>query len=182
MSEIADRKSMRWFAVQTHANHEHKALHHLGNQGFVSFLPMYRRAIKSSKGGGKSFGRAAFFPCYIFVEFDPRRDRWLSVNNTIGVKSLVMQGEKPLPVPHGVVEQLQAMTDDRGYLRLGADLGVGDDVRVMDGPFAEMMGRIERLDGKHRVQILIEMIHGRMAVSMPRDKVAKAALEKPQGR
>ena len=162
----------RWFAVETYTESEHKVAVQLRFLSFLPFLPCYCKKVRHA--GKETISKAAFFPRYLFVEFDPDRDRWLRINRMIGVKSLVMQGERPVPVPPGVVEKFQAMTDARGYLRLGADLDVGDDVRMMDGPFAEMMGRIERLDGKHRVQILIEMMNGYMPVTMSRDSVVKA--------
>ena len=163
----------RWFAAETYSKMEYVAARHFHDSGFSHFLPCYRKKVRHSRR--ETISKAAFFPRYLFVAFDPVRDRWLRINRTIGVRSLVMQGERPLPVPHGVVEELQSMTDAEGYLRLGTDLVVGDKVRVMDGPFVEMMGRIERLDGKHRVQILIEMMNGRIPVNMSRESIAKAA-------
>ncbi len=145
----------------------------LWDQGFEYFLPKHRKTVRNPR---KLVVRdAAFFPGYIFVALDLNRDRWRSVNGTIGVKSLIMRGEVPLPVPQGIVERLQAMTDERDYLRFdgGPDLCVGEDVRIMDGPFADMMGRIGRLDGRHRVQVLIDMIHGRVPVNLERGSVAR---------
>ncbi len=142
-----------------------------GEQGFQCFLPKRKKLVIRSRKPVPS--QEAFFPTYIFVAFDPNRDRWLSINNTMGMRSLIMIGERPVPVPHGIVEQLQAMADEEGCLCFGSDLDIGDRIRIVDGHFAELMGCVSRLEGKHRVLVLIEMMHGRLPVNLPRGSVAR---------
>ena len=70
---------------------------------------------------------------------DLARHQWRSVNGTFGVSRLVMRGDQPHPVPHGVVEALIAAADARGILQLGRNLQVGGPVRLLAGPFAEQL-------------------------------------------
>jgi hypothetical protein len=46
------------------------------------------------------------------------RQRWRSINGMIGVRSLVMQGERPACCPTGLVERMIEMTDTDGLVRL----------------------------------------------------------------
>ena len=58
-----------------------------------------------------------------------------------------------------------------GICNLADRLDVGERVRLLSGPFADMVGRLARLDGGGRVQVLLRLLGGEVAVS-----VARAAL------
>jgi transcription termination/antitermination protein NusG len=88
----------------------------------------------------------------MFVILDPERDQWRAVNGTLGVARLVMQGERPHPVPPGIVETLVASTGPNGLLQMRPQLKVGDPVKLTQGPFAEYLGTLDRLDDSGRVR------------------------------
>ena len=88
---------LMWYVVQTQANAERKAAFHLERQGFAVYLPQYLRRWRHARR--TELRPAPFFPRYLFVALDLSRDRWRSVNGTFGVSRLVMEGERPQPVP-----------------------------------------------------------------------------------
>ena len=159
----------RWFAVHSLLHREAGAQRQLENQGFHTFLP---RCLKARRHARKLENvLAPIFPRYLFVVLDLARDRWRSVNGTFGVARLVMMaGDRPQPAPHGVVEALIAVADARGVLRFdeGGRLAVGQKVRILAGPFAERIGLLQRLDGNGRVRLLLDIMGGRIAVTLPR--------------
>lgn len=118
---------------------------------------------------------APLFPNYIFVIMDPSVQRWRAVNSTIGVASLIMGKERPIPVPVGVVEALVTATEGSGAIRLDRELQAGDDVRILSGPFAETLGQLVRLDDRGRVQVLLEIMGGRIPLELERWRIAPAA-------
>jgi transcription antitermination factor NusG len=95
---------------------------------------------------------APLFPGYIFVILDLSVAPWRRVNGTIGVASLIMGVEQPMPVPPGVVEALVAATESSGTVRLDRDLEIGQKLRILSGPFAETLCRLAELDDKGRVR------------------------------
>lgn len=101
-----------------------------------------------------------YFPGYIFVALDLAADPWRPVNGTIGVRSLVMFGDRPAPLPNGFVEYLQAAADDQGLLIPEIKFSPGDKVRILSGPFADIVGTMDRLEGAARVRILMELVGG----------------------
>jgi transcriptional antiterminator RfaH len=111
--------------------------------------------------------KAPFFPRYLFVSLDLQRDRWRSVNGTYGVSALLMGGDLPKPVPEGIVERLLEYQDGSGAVAVGSALRPGQQVRVLSGPFAEMIGQLVRVDDVHRVQVLLELMGTRIVVQMP---------------
>ena len=105
-------------------------------------------------------------PCstaIIFVRFDPVADRWRSANNTAGVKSLVMQGPTPVPVPPGVVDALRSRCDAPSSMRSASDAGAGDDGRederpAIDAGHARMLRGVEELDDRDRLHALFDIL------------------------
>jgi transcriptional antiterminator RfaH len=160
--------ALRWFAVHSLPHREAGAQQQLENQGFHTFLP---RCLKARRHARKlETVLAPIFPRYLFVLLDLDRDRWRSVNGTFGVARLVMMaGDRPQPVPHGVVEALIAMADGRDVVRFdgGSRLAVGQKVRILAGAFAEQIGLLQRLDDNGRVRLLLDIMGGWIAVTLP---------------
>ena len=117
---------------------------------------------------------APVFPGYIFVIFDTERDRWHSINGTVGVSRLLTALKRPVPVPGDVVQALIGAIDVSGCVVLGADLRVGQAVRVVAGPFVGGLGVLERLDGKRRVRVLLNIMGGQMPLMIDRTDLAAA--------
>jgi transcriptional antiterminator RfaH len=168
--DVAD--PVRWFAVCTQPKREMRAMAQLENQGFRVFLPRRMKTIRHARKMQNIV--APFFPRYLFVEFDLRVTQWRSVNGTFGVSRIIMQGERPHPVPRGVVESLVACIDEKGLLRLDQHFKVGTKVRLTAGPFAEQIGILDRLDDSGRVRVLLEIMGGPVPVQVPREYVVAA--------
>jgi transcriptional antiterminator RfaH len=115
------------------------------------------------------------FPGYIFLVIDLSKQRWRSVNGTFGVASLIMGAEQPIPVPTGVVEALVASRENHGAVHLDDSLEVGQQVRIVSGPFAETLCRLAHLDDRGRVRVLVEIMGMEVATQLDRSSVAPAA-------
>jgi transcription elongation factor/antiterminator RfaH len=153
----------RWYVVHTLPLSEARAQAQLENQEFLTFLPKRRKTVRHAR---KLTGvLAPFFPRYLFVVLDLARDQWRSVNGTFGVARLVMQGDQPAPVPHGVVEALFASADDCGLLQLRQNFKVGAPVRLATGPFAERLAILDRLDDSGRIRVLLDLLGRQVFVS-----------------
>lgn len=111
---------------------------------------------------------AAYFPGYLFVRLDLARQRWRSVNGTRGVAHLVGGSGGPSPAPKGVVESLIEAADAQGVLS-GPPLQAGQRVRIIAGAFADQLAIIERLDEAGRVRVLLDIVSGRVPVTLRRD-------------
>lgn len=159
----------RWYVVQTLPCREARAQLQLAAQGFRAFLPRYAKTVRHARK--LSTVSAPLFPRYLFVALDLGRHRWRSVNGTFGVAGLVMGDEFPLSMQIGVVESLAASCGADGHVQLADGLAVGQAVRVLSGPLADMIGKLVRLDGGARVQVLLQLLGGEVPVS-----VARAAL------
>jgi transcription elongation factor/antiterminator RfaH len=153
----------RWFVVHTLPFGERRAQINLENQGFRTFMPKRHKTVRHARK--LTTVEAAFFPRYLFVVLDLGEDQWRSVNGTYGVARLVMQGDRPQPVPRGVVEALYASADVDGILRLAEKLKVGGAVRLLAGPFAEQLAILEHLDDSGRVRLLVDILGRKVSIS-----------------
>ena len=163
----------RWFAARVLPHREAAAQINLHRQGLRSFAPKVPRTVRHARILRNVL--APLFPGYIFVILDLSIQRWRAVNSTIGVASLIMGGDQPMPVPMGVVEALVISTEASGLVRLDSDLEIGQEVRILSGPFAEALCRLVHLDDKGRVRVLLEIMGGEVPVQLNRRQVAPAA-------
>lgn len=171
-STDVEPSTKRWFLVYARPKSEIKARLNLAAQGFRTFLPQVRKTVRHARQLRTT--SAALFPRYLFVELDLTRDRWLSIRSTIGVSNLFTSSEgQPIPVPYGVVEALLDRSDGE-LVRLDVDLKVGQRVRLLSGPFADLIGRIERLDSVGRVRVLLELMSSAVPITVEDTAVAPA--------
>jgi transcription elongation factor/antiterminator RfaH len=163
----------RWFLAHTLPKSEWKAELHLGAQGFRTFQPQIRKTIRHARQ--LKTVRAPLFPRYLFVILDLERDRWLSVRSTAGVSSLFSNRDgRPVPVPIGIVESLIEHSEDT-LTRLDSNLVKGQQVRILTGPFADLVGMLDRLNEAGRVRVLLEMMGTAVPVTLHRSALAPAA-------
>lgn len=162
----------RWYAVRSLPRREHHASLNLRKQGFLSFLPCHRRSRRHARKIDTVL--APLFPGYLFVRLDLGRDRWRSVNGTLGVSGLVMQGDGPAPVPRGIVEALEQRCDARGVMTSFEELSAGQSVRIIAGAFADFIGELEGQDHGGRIRVLLDIMGGRIPVALARADVISA--------
>lgn len=165
----------RWYAVQTQPRREALALQHLKNQQFDAFCPL-RRGLEQV-GRHKSMGLLPLFPGYVFTRLDLERQRWRSVNGTIGVLRIVSFGERgsrPTALPDGLIEHLQALSAETGEIKFRDELAPGDAVRIVGGPFDQLCGTLESAGELERVTILLDILSKATRVQVSRGMLIAA--------
>lgn len=157
--------SARWYLVNAQTGRENLAEQHLKRQAYETFLP---RAVKTI-GQGRRARRtiASYFPGYLFVRLDLSSQRWRPIDSTVGVMRIIKVGERPSPAPIGLVEGIRDLVGESGlYEPSPPELSVGDQVKVVHGPFAAHLAVVERLDGPGRVRVLLTLMTQAIPVSM----------------
>jgi transcriptional antiterminator RfaH len=160
----------RWYVARTLPQRELQAAKQLANQQFRTFVPRFWKNRRHARRVETVI--APLFPRYIFVVVDRSRDRWRSINGTLGVERLLMQGGEPQAVPHGVVESLINSIDADGNIQFHYQLKEGQSLKITAGPFADLVGTLERLDDHGRVRVLLELMGGPVRVTLPQTLVA----------
>ena len=100
------------------------------------------------------------FPGYVLVEMIMTDEAWYIVRNTSGVTGFIGSsggGAKPFPLQKGEVEPILKKMGIRSEI-VNLNFGVGDDVKVISGPMANKIGKVEVIDmDKQEAKILVDM-------------------------
>lgn len=156
MSNLAEKNDIhcRWHVARTRRAAENLAVRHLSQQNFSTFLPTFEKTTRHARKFIKK--RAPLFPSYVFVHFDPAHTQWRSINGTLGVAGLLMNGDQPAPTPRGLIEDLMLAYSDPATPP--ERFAIGDQVRMIGGPFADKVGRLAEIHGAGRVSVLMEFM------------------------
>lgn len=148
---------LNWFVAQLKPNGLKDAQTHLARQGFGVFVPARMETQRSGKKLRSI--RKPLFPGYAFVQFDPVDPRWAAINNTRGVSRMLIQDRRaPAPLSDEVMRGLMARCDAEGLLVPIESLKPGDEVRIVAGPFANIIAKIETLAEEDRITLLLDLV------------------------
>jgi len=163
----------RWYVAYTQSRAESRAVVHLERQGCIVFWPRYRKTVRHARR--KKSVLAPLFPNYLFLRLDASRNLWRAVNGTRSVVGLISQGETPQPLPHGVIEDLIERTIAGGVFDWTPTFKIGQAVRIANGPFADLVGKLEHLDAAGRVRVLLGMLGQAVSVTLRCEALIAAA-------
>jgi transcriptional antiterminator RfaH len=156
-----------WYAAYTHCGAEAKAYEHLLRQGYATYLPRYRRWVRHARRQAQVL--RPLFPRYLFVGVDRLTQRWRPIRSTAGVVGLVTSAEEPVPIASEVIETLRRRQGEGAFDLLSAAqrLREADMVRVTEGPFADLVGRLLGAADHERVYILLDLLGRAVRAEVP---------------
>jgi transcriptional antiterminator RfaH len=106
------------------------------------------------------------FPQYLFARFDPGT-RLHDVAFTRGVQSPLCVGTELAMVEDAVVAFLRSRVREDGFISIGAALRPGERVIIEDGPFAALVGIVEReMSERERVIVLLATVRTPLRVDV----------------
>ena len=117
------------------------------------------------------------FPGYILVEMIMTDEAWFIVRNTPGVTGFIGssgKGAKPFPLtPQEVDKILSSMGMSR--IDIGNDLNIDDVVKVNDGPFSGMYGKIKSIDiPNNKIEVLLDLFGQETTVELEIAQISKS--------
>ena len=172
MKDVADDNGVAWYVAQLKPNAHGLATTNLRRQGFQVFHPV--RRVTRRAGAAFQAALRPLFPGYLFVGAAEEGPPLSRVNATRGVGRLVSFGAMPCALPAQLVAGLRARCDDAGVLVELDTLGVGDRVRLLSGPFAEYVARVETLDEGRRIWAVLEAARNPTRVNILASEVEPA--------
>jgi len=164
------RPDERWICVHTAPHKEFFAALNLAQQGYRSFVPKVTKTVRHARQTREV--SVAFFPRYLFVILASTTQPWRPICGTFGVNSLIMEAGRPKSVPSNIVEALMLATNESGSVDFREDVAVGQSVRMLTGPFADLVGTLMRVDGQGRVAVFLNIMGGERLIT-----TKKAALQ-----
>jgi len=158
----------RWYVVHTYAGHENKVLtnlkqrietEHLENKIFDILVPTQDKI--EIRSGKKEQVKEKIFPGYILVKMILDDASWLAVRTTQGVTSFVGMGNKPTPISEAEVKSIVRYMNQGAPATFKDVFLVDDTVKIIDGPFAEFIGKVDSVDKEHGKLRVLVSIFGR---------------------
>jgi len=161
----------KWYVAQTHPHAEQRAFAHLKRQGFRPYLPRYRKSRRHARKVESVL--APLFPGYLFIRLDVSAEQWRPIRSTVGIARLICEGDTPVAVPSGIVEDIMAREDAEGLLDVTdpSPWKPGDTVEVIDGPLTGQIGWFQKLADKDRIMVLLELLGRKVAMPVKRAAV-----------
>lgn len=151
-----------WYLAYTKPRQEDIARVNLDQQGFESYLPLFKKFRKTEQGPVSVF--EPMFPRYIF--FRPGRvgQSISAVRSTKGVSTLVRFGFEPAVLDEELLRRIRQFEEDRNQASPQdlSPLKKGQAVRLKHTALGDVEGLIQNVSSK-RVAVLLEIL-GRPAV------------------
>ncbi|MBI2338630.1 transcription termination/antitermination factor NusG [Candidatus Daviesbacteria bacterium] len=159
-----DNPNAKWYVVHTYSGHENKVAHtlkqrieseHLENKILEVLVPMQEKI--EIKSGKKVNIKEKIFPGYILVKMVLDDISWLAVRTTQGVTSFVGMGNKPTPISESEVQTIVKFTQSEAPMYKQV-FSANDTIKIVDGPFADFIGKIDSVDEeKGKVRVLVSI-------------------------
>jgi transcription termination/antitermination protein NusG len=160
----ADDKG-RWYVIHTYSGHENKVMQnlkqkiaseHLENRIFDMLVPTQDKI--EIRSGKKEQVKEKIFPGYLLVKMDLDDASWLAVRTTPGVTAFVGMGNKPTPISESEVRSIVQFMNQGAPATFKEVFLPADTVKIIDGPFAEFIGKVDSVDKeKGKVRVLVSI-------------------------
>jgi transcription termination/antitermination protein NusG len=174
-----------WFVVHTYAGYENKVKQNLASRVksmnveeriYEVVIPM--EDVIEFKGGRKVVVQKKVFPGYLLVRMALDDDSWYVVRNTPGVTAFVGNASRPTPLSRKEVESILGVgkeeTGAERKVRPRLEFDVGEQVRVVAGPFADFNGAISDIDvARSKLTVLVNIFGRETPVELELGQVAK---------
>ena len=164
--------SAQWFALHTLSGQENKVkvyierfkkAEELDDQIFEVLLPT--EVVSEVKNGKKSTKVRKLYPGYVFIQMNLYgtdgmliNKPWYFVKEVAGVIGFV-GGEHPAALRQSEIDEIRARIEAANGKEVPkVQYAVGEEVKINDGPFANLTGRIDEISperGKLRVSVSI---------------------------
>src|SRR2546428_753074 len=118
--------------------------------------------VMEVRGGKKIVSPRMFYPGYVLVEMEMDDDTWHVVRSTPRVTGFVGSGQTPSPLSEQEVENiLHRVTTSAEKPKPKLVFERNEQVRIVDGPFANFTGQIEEVNADRSTLKVSVTIFGR---------------------
>ena len=162
---VDDNPNARWYVVHTYSGHENKvaatlkqkvASEHL--EAFILDVLVPTQDKIEIRNGKKEAVKEKIFPGYILVRLVLTDESWLAVRTTPGVTSFVGIGNKPTPIPESEVKTIVKFMTQGAAPTFKDVFLVNDTVKIIEGPFAQFIGKVDSVDkDRGKVKVLVSI-------------------------
>ena len=156
----------RWYVVNVYSGSEKKVAESIREQAILKKMEdrilevlVPTEQVVEIRKGTKVNAEHKFFPGYILVKMEMNEDTWHVVKDTPRVSGFLGSHNKPQAITEKEVQRIMAQIEE-GIERPTTQIyfEVGEQIRVIDGPFASFVGVGEEVDTeKSRLKVSVSI-------------------------
>lgn len=156
----------QWYVIHTYSGMENKVKKNIEHRAETMGMSDHIHQVVvptvteiEIRNGARREVERRLFQGYVLVNMIMDEESWYVVRNTPGVTGFVGMGNKPTPLTDSEVDKiLKRIESDEPQLKVTYQLG--EQVRIIDGPFAEFSGRVEEIDeAKGKAKVLVSFFN-----------------------
>jgi transcriptional antiterminator NusG len=155
--------AMNWYAVQTFAGFENKALASLKDairranltERFGELLVPTETVVEVKNGKKKTTTRKVY-PSYIFVQMEMDNVTWSLVTNTPKVAGFLGNSRNPPPLEEKDLKMVLNKVEEEEKEKPVIHFERGESVRIITGPFANVTAKVEEVNqARAKLKVLV---------------------------
>jgi transcription termination/antitermination protein NusG len=158
----------RWYIIHAYSGFENKVRDQIlaeaerkGLTPFVDAVEVPTEQVTEVRRGKKVKAERKFFPGYVLAKLTMSDDVYHLIKNTPKVTGFLGANNKPQPISEAEAARILNTKEELAAApkkRVTVDYEIGDQVKVLDGPFASFNGAVEELDfEKNRVKVSVSI-------------------------
>jgi transcriptional antiterminator NusG len=158
----------RWYIIHAYSGFENKVRDsilaeaaRMGLEKLVEEVEVPTEEVTEVKRGKKVQTERKFFPGYVLAKLNMTDDVYHLVKNTPKVTGFLGASGKPQPISEAEAARILSTKEEVAAApkqKIDVDYEIGDQVKVLDGPFASFNGVVEELDfDRARVKVSVSI-------------------------
>jgi len=175
----------RWYIIHAYSGFENKVRDaimaeatRLGLLPLVESVEVPTEKVTEVRRGKKVTSDRKFFPGYVLAKLAMTDDVYHLVKNTPKVTGFLGSMGKPQAISDAEAARILNTKDEAAAAapkaRISVDYEIGDNVKVLDGPFASFNGIVEELDfEKSRVKVSVSIFGRATPVELEFEQVER---------
>lgn len=178
-----DSPDFKWFIVSALSQYEtrvtktlkQRILNHNMAEYFAEILVPEETVVTSVNGKRRNI-KKKFFPGYVLIKMILNDKTWHLVKNTDKISGFVGgTSDKPLPISDEEAAYMLGQSQEgTKKTRSSASFNVGDNVKVIEGPFASFVGSVESVNANGKLKVNVSIFGRPTPVELDDTQVEKA--------
>ena len=172
----------RWYVLHAYSGYEKKVAesildqaNKLGIKEHIEDISVPTQNIVEVKRGVRVNTERKIFPGYILIKMNLNDDTWHIIKTTPKLSGFLGNKGKPIPISNAEAKRIsQQVIDGVEKSRPAVMYDIGEQVKVIDGPFASFNGEVEQIDeDKARLRVAVSIFGRSTPVDLDYSQVEK---------
>ena len=174
----------RWYIIHAYSGFENKVREsiladatRMGLEQLVESVEVPTEKITEVRRGKKITSDRKFFPGYVLAKLSMNDDVYHLVKNTPKVTGFLGSMGKPQAISEAEATRMLNSKEEAAAApkqKVKVDYEIGDQVKVLDGPFASFNGLVEELDfDRSRVKVSVSIFGRATPVELEFEQVER---------